>query len=480
MKLKRKISLFFVFALIIPVTGLLFMLLGQNAANIKELNEKEVQKTVALVNTISRQELEKGSVSLDYLRNVFYQEGAYQLNNALYDIRRNSTNFVRVYVLNELNETATVYPKDGEISTKTFNTKWYQKARVSNKLIYSSDKNTSGKYIVTVSKSLVSNGKTIGVVAIDIDLGLVFSELQNTRDKSISQYLIIDSFTNNIIYPEVTTANEELLKELKQETNMGRIMFYKDSSSQYSYYKESVVDTNWILVGMTPLSELKVTYSSSRNILYICIGIAIFVSVFGVIAFDNAMISPLVQVRDKFKQASTGNFGTRIFVDGNDEISDLAQEFNTLMKKINKKVKAVESNNKNIPQPKIETDVFLEEETSSGLEFEKITLHDFKGVANITRKEVSSNKEPVQKIKKFESLEDMVAEDFDNPIVDGDETFQKHQRDLIHRTFDEWRSEYFKTLEDKKVDAKEEEQEKKEEEPKAIASSILDEPEELL
>ena len=74
----------------------------------------------------------------------------------------------------------------------------------------------------------------------------------------------------------------------------------------------------------------------------------------------------------------------------------------------------------------------------------------------------------------------MVAEDFDNPIVDGDETFQKHQRDLIHRTFDEWRSEYFKTLEDKKVDAKEEEQEKKEEEPKAIASSILDEPEELL
>ena len=105
MKLKRKISLFFVFALIIPVTGLLFMLLGQNAANIKELNEKEVQKTVALVNTISRQELEKGSVSLDYLRNVFYQEGAYQLNNALYDIRRNSTNFVRVYVLNELNET---------------------------------------------------------------------------------------------------------------------------------------------------------------------------------------------------------------------------------------------------------------------------------------------------------------------------------------------------------------------------------------
>ena len=50
----------------------------------------------------------------------------------------------------------------------------------------------------------------------------------------------------------------------------------------------------------------------------------------------------------------------------------------------------------------------------------------------------------------------------------------------MHRTFDEWRSEYFKTLEDKKVDIKEEEQEEIEEEPKAIASSILDEPEELL
>ena len=28
--------------------------------------------------------------------------------------------------------------------------------------------------------------------------------------------------------------------------------------------------------------------------------------------------------------------------------------------------------------------------------------------------------------------------------------FKKHQRDLIHRTFDEWRTEYFKTLEEKK------------------------------
>ena len=35
-------------------------------------------------------------------------------------------------------------------------------------------------------------------------------------------------------------------------------------------------------------------------------------------------------------------------------------------------------------------------------------------------------------------------------LIEEDENFKKHQRDLIHRTFDEWRTEYFKTLEEKK------------------------------
>ena len=70
MKLKRKMSLFFIFALIVPVTIMLMILLNQNVTNIREVNKNEVEKTVGLVNKITKQELEKGFISLDYLKNI--------------------------------------------------------------------------------------------------------------------------------------------------------------------------------------------------------------------------------------------------------------------------------------------------------------------------------------------------------------------------------------------------------------------------
>ena len=53
MKLKRKMSLFFIFALIVPVTIMLMILLNQNVSNIREVNKNEVEKTVGLVNKIT-------------------------------------------------------------------------------------------------------------------------------------------------------------------------------------------------------------------------------------------------------------------------------------------------------------------------------------------------------------------------------------------------------------------------------------------
>lgn len=342
MKLKRKMSLFFIFALIVPVAIMLMILLNQNVANIREVNKNEVEKTVALVNKITKQELEKGFISLDYLRNGFLNvEGSYNLNNTLYNIRRNSANFMRVYILNEENGQVEAYPKDGKIDRNTFSSEWYKKARSQSKLIYPNSGDEKG-YVVTVSKSLVRNGKVVGVVAVDIDLELVFAELQNRKSKALSDYAILDS-EGGVIFPRTTNLSAEFINELvNNDLALGRTETFKNNNKEImSYYKEQVEGTSWILAGTSSLSALKVTYNASRNILYVSLAIIGFLSIFSVFVFDNIMINPLVQVKEKFKQASTGNFGTRIFVDSNDEIGDLALEFNTLMKKINKKFRTI-------------------------------------------------------------------------------------------------------------------------------------------
>lgn len=479
MKLKRKMSLFFIFALVIPVVLMLMVLLNQNVSNIREVNKNEVEKTVALVNKISKQELEKGFVSLDYLRSIFLnQEGGYKINNALYDIRRNSANFIRVYIANEETGELEVYPKDGKIDRKIFSTEWYKKARSQSKLIYTNsadDKN----YVVTVSKSLLRNGKIVGVVAVDIDLELVFAELQNRKSKTLSEYVILDSNTDKIIFPKVTSFGPEFINELSNnEGTIGKTNIMKVNNGELlSYYKEHVDGTTWILAGTSSLSALKVTYNASRNILYVSIAIIAFLTIFSVIVFDNLMINPLIQVKDKFKQASTGNFGTRIFVDSNDEIGDLAVEFNALMKKINKKFRTMESGiSKGLTKGQIDADIEFDEAMGAleeNIQVETmIPKYDFNSSSAYKRREAFENRASAKVEKKYENISELEEEAFDNPIVEEDENFQKHQRELIHRTFDEWRTEYFKTLEEKK---------KTDDSNETPSNNILDEePEELV
>ena len=457
MKLKIKMSLFFIFALIVPVTIMLMILLNQNVTNIREVNKNEVEKTVGLVNKITKQELEKGFISLDYLKNVFLnEEGSYNLNNTLYNIRRNSANFMRVYILNEESGQVEVYPKDGKVNRDSFASEWYKKARSQNKLIYPNTGNEKG-YVVTVSKSLVKNGKVIGVVAVDIDLELVFAELQNRKSKALSDYVILDN-EGGVIFPRKTNLSSEFISELvNNESVLGRTETFKNNNKEIvSYYKEKVEGTTWVLAGTSSLSALKVTYNTSRNVLYVSLAIIGFLSIFSVFVFDNIMINPLVQVKEKFRQASTGNFGTRIFVDSNDEIGDLALEFNTLMKKINNKFRTIEEGiSQGLTKSQIVADVELEEAMESlddGIQFETMSpKYDFNSNNAYKKRDTSYRGSNATRMDKtYENISDLEEEAFDNPIVEEDENFKKHQRDLIHRTFDEWRTEYFKTLEEKK------------------------------
>ncbi len=453
MKLKKKIGMFFIFACIVPVAIMLVILLNQNATNIREVNKKEVERTVALVNKMAIQELEKGFISLDYLRNVsFGGDDTYQTQNALRDIKLNSTNFVRAYIIDEKGSIE-VYPKDGKIGSSIKDSDWYKKAKSSKKLIYAQPK-TEDSYIVTVSKGLPRGG----VVAVDIDLKLVFAELEKNKSSSISNYTILDRNTGSVIFPISTDLDIDFINEMiANESNLGKTEIYKSrDKGNFSYYKEVIEGTDWILVGQFSISALKVTYEASRNVLIVSLAIIGFLCLFSVLMFESIMVNPLVQVKEKFRQASSGNFGTRIFVDSNDEIGDLASEFNSLMKKISKKVKSIEDGiSKGLSKSQINADIELEEATA-GLDsfgFEKVApKFDFKSSEAYIKREPrtrTQNQGTTRSNLKLDSG-DLLEETFDNPIVEEDENFKKHQRELIHRTFDEWRSEYFKTLEAKK------------------------------
>lgn len=465
MKLGKKFGMFFIFTCVVPVAIMLAILLNQNATNIREVNKREVERTVGLVNKIATQELEKGFISLDYLKSVaLTEDGKYQSQNALYDISRNSRNFKKVYMINNESKNIDSYPKDGTMDSTIIASEWYKKARSNNKYIYVSEfiNVNADSYLLTVSKSIVRGGIPVGVAAVDIDLSLAFAELDGREASQIASYVIIDKNTGKVVFPSHSKLGKDFINEIigNESTFEKSELFKTKDKGIVSYYKQVIEGTDWVIVGEFSMSALKVTYEASKNILYVSLAIIIFLSFFSVFIFESMMVGPLVQVKEKFIQASGGNFGTRIFVDSHDEIGDLAAEFNLLMKKISKKVKNIEEGmTKGLSKDQIEADIELEDATNGldyAFEVEKpISIYDYKN-SSIQSKRINREKENIQvapaKKVEIKSILEAVAQDenFDNPIVEEDENFKKQQRELIHRTFDEWRGEYFKTLEEKK------------------------------
>lgn len=420
MRLRKKIGMFFIFSCIVPVIIILLYILNQNAQNIREVNKKEIRKTVGLVNRITRQEVEKGLLALDYLKSTVEDQniGKYKLQNALYDIDGNFSNLTKVFFVNDSTGEVEAYPSsDQDKNIKS--SQWYKEARrEKNHISLKYGENNS--VLVTIAQRVNKGNRTIGVVAAELNLNMAFSELSNAH---FSKYTIIDRETKEIVFPKGEILSDNFLSSMSQNIateEISTVNVFKDpQEGLMNYYREEIKNTNWILVGRTSIGTLKATYSQSQYILYASIGIIILLSIFSVVLLDNIMVEPLVKVKDKMKQASSGNYGIRIFVDSDDEIGELCSEFNYLMKKINRKMKK------------------MDEGTRLGLSKEEVE-------ANVELDEAVDN------LTNFNSFTQEVEEDRIEEIVEKDEDFKAKQKELVHRSFDQWRAEYYKTIEEKK------------------------------
>ncbi len=419
MRLRKKIGMFFIFSCIVPVIIILLYILNQNAQNIRDVNKKEIRKTVGLVNRITRQEIEKGLLALDYLKSTVEDEniGKYKLQNALYDISGNFSNLTKIFFVNDGTGEVEAYPssdKDKNIK----GSEWYREAkREKNYISLKYDGNNN--VLVMIAQRVNKGNRTMGVVAVELNLNMAFSELSNAH---FSKYTIIDRDTREVVFPKGEILSDSFLVSMSENIGteeISTVNVFKDSQEGLiNYYREEIRNTDWILVGRTSIGNLKRIYGQSQYILYASIGIIILLSIFSVVLLDNIMVEPLVKVKDKMKQASSGNYGIRIFVDSDDEIGELCSEFNYLMKKINRKMKK------------------MDEGTRLGLSKEDVT-------DNIELDEALDN------LRNFD-LYNGVEEDKIEEIVEKDEDFKAKQKELVHRSFDQWRAEYYKTIEAKK------------------------------
>lgn len=224
------------------------------------------------------------------------------------------------------------------------NEKWYIKAinnpkdvqlfskpigrNINNIFQYSADDVVSMSKAVTDSKK----GNCIGVILIDMKLDIIKSVIENVKPGNTGFIYIVDP-EGEIVYAPVNKVVYRI-KQTWLEDLENKITLKTINNKDYEILHKLSAYTKWKTVGVFPLDESirVITYFK-----YYSLAIAVLTLIFaGIVAmfFTGTITKPIGKLRQLMKRTEDGNLDVYFNSKYNDEIGELGNSFNTMIKEI--------------------------------------------------------------------------------------------------------------------------------------------------
>lgn len=220
---------------------------------------------------------------------------------------------------------------------------WYKRAFASPKMIHLFSKpigrnikatlNYSGDEVVSIAKAVMDplTGRRLGVILIDLKLEKIKQVIEAiTLGKN--GFLYIMDANGGIVYAPINPIVYRVKNEWLTNYNNSIVKTIQGSEFQI-IYKDSTY-TNWKTIGVFSLNE---TLQEVTNLRHYSIMIGIITLVLAVIAaffFTASIAKPLSKLRMLMKKAEEGDLSVRFNSRYNDEIGQLGNSFNNMIKEI--------------------------------------------------------------------------------------------------------------------------------------------------
>lgn len=224
------------------------------------------------------------------------------------------------------------------------NEEWYSKAcnepeyihlftkpigrNIDNIFRYSADE------VFSMSKAVIdSSTKEIkGVILIDIKLDAIKNIIENSKPGTAGFIYIMDN-NNEIVYTPVNNIVYRIKNEWIEDIN-NEIIIKNINGENYQLNKVISQYTGWKTVGVFPESEsLRVTEDIKYYSLIVAI-IALIIAEILVIVFTKSIVKPIHKLRKLMKKAQGGDLTVSFNAKYDDEIGELGNSFNVMVKEI--------------------------------------------------------------------------------------------------------------------------------------------------
>lgn len=207
--------------------------------------------------------------------------------------------------------------------------------------------NYSADDVVSVVKAIIDpeSGKCIGVILIDMNLNIITKTIDKVN-LGKTGFLYITDGKGNIVYAPENPVVYRIKGELLNSNNYDSVIQKIKTKSYQIIYRNSSY-TQWKTVGVFSLDEKLKAVTDIRTLsLIIALTTALIAIVLAAI-FSSSIAKPIKKLRKLMKRTEEGDFDVQFDSKYNDEIGQLGNSFNNMIKETKQLINMVQVEEKN-------------------------------------------------------------------------------------------------------------------------------------
>lgn len=227
--------------------------------------------------------------------------------------------------------------------------RWYRRARSANGTAVISSSHVqnvvAGEYrwVITLSRTINDRrtGEVYGVMLVDMNFSVI-SQLVSRISLGDRGYLFIVAPDGSIVYHP----RQELIYSDLEREYIDRVLAVRDGSFLVSdekgariYTARTSRRTGWRTVGVNYASELVRNRPTIRRYYFYWTVGAILVALLVALLISHRLSRPILRLRSSMRAVEQGNFDISVDVSGNNEIGELAKDFNIMIARIKELVR---------------------------------------------------------------------------------------------------------------------------------------------
>ncbi|NVN83056.1 MULTISPECIES: methyl-accepting chemotaxis protein [unclassified Vibrio] len=224
---------------------------------------------------------------------------------------------------------------------------WYQKGASSNEPVTSKtykDKVT-GKMVITIAAPVTRNGKLQGVIAADLDVENLISNIVNLDVGENATPMLIDEYDGTLVahpsspllmQPTTHIHRDLTLDLILNAEEKHRIDIFNQDNEPQLFYVKKIPDSHWLFAIQMDRATEEAGYKAFRHQLIITSVILTIVLITLVLSLISYLFKDLLAVRDSLEEIASGegDLTQRINPRSDDEVGQLANNFNTFVSKM--------------------------------------------------------------------------------------------------------------------------------------------------